>query len=169
MKNDYVLSESDSDIVFAVITADNKTDLIKLVSLAIKEEFSYEKVTFRNDSYSERSGTVFMSFDCLGDGDEDEDSEIREIELNLTAIYNVDNLKLTDEEIIKNCQKDKREMMTLMLLGLLVLSAYSYGCFLKYFDFDNVFFFILMFEIIIGLYYFIKAQLKIKSLQSKTE
>lgn len=168
MKNDYVLSESDSDNVFAVISSDNRTDLINLVSLAIKEEFSYEKVTFRDDSYSERSGTVFMSFNCLGDGDEDEDSEIREVELNLTAIYNTDGLITVDDKI-NILKRTKKEMCVLSILGLVFLLGYSYGCFkLNYFKFDEVIFYLLIIEIVVMIFFYFKANLKLKKLYGTT-
>jgi len=91
MKNNYLLSEKDSNQVFAVIkevepiSALRNTELINKVGIAIEEEFCYEeKVKVIHDSFSEMGGTLYMSFKCVGDCDEE---EIREVELNLTTIY----------------------------------------------------------------------------------
>lgn len=90
-KQDYLLTEKGSDIVFAVISQVNglaslkNIELINKVGQAIEDEFCYEeRVKVIHDSFSETNGTLFMSFNCLADGDEE---EIREVELNLTAIY----------------------------------------------------------------------------------
>lgn len=91
LKQNYLLSEDGSDQVFAVISQVNglaslsNTELINKVGLAIEEEFCYEeRVKVIHDSFRETNGTLYMSFNCLADGDEE---EIREVELNLTAIY----------------------------------------------------------------------------------
>ena len=125
MANDYLLTEVESDIAFAVISADNKTTMIGLVALAIKEEFSYEDVTFRSDSYSERSGIVFMSFNCLS---EDGEEDIREVELNLTAIYSLESLKMENEDVIKHLKKFGNEKGIFSLLGILMLVSFILIC-----------------------------------------
>jgi hypothetical protein len=92
MINDYVISEKDSNLVFGVIrrvddcrlNLTNKV-LIRKVSQAIQDEFCYP-VRPKNSLNSIRisGSTIYMSFDCVTD---DDDEEIREVELNLTAIY----------------------------------------------------------------------------------
>ena len=91
MKRDFLVSEEGSANVFAVvreveaIASLSNTELINKVGLAVEEEFGYEeRVKVIHDSFNETNGTLFMSFNCLADGDEE---EIREVELNITAIY----------------------------------------------------------------------------------
>ena len=121
MKNNYLLTEVETDIAFAVITTENKANTVKLVELAIKEEYLYEKVTFISDTYSERSGIITMSFDCLN---EDGDEDIREVELNLTIIYNIEDMKLSDEDVLKRHKKFGNEMGLLSLLGIFMLASF---------------------------------------------
>ncbi len=126
MKTNYILTECDSDVVFAVISAETKAIEIELVALAIKEEFTYEKVTFRSDSYSSRSGTVFMSFDCFSEGDSEDEGDLKEIELNLTAIYSSNDIKLTDEKKLKHHIRFRNEMGILGIIGILGLILFLY-------------------------------------------
>ena len=92
MKRDYVISEKDSSVVFGVIkgvddanvNSTNKS-LIRKVSQAVQDQYCYEtKPTICSDSIKLLGATIFMVFDCVTDDDE---VEIREVELNLTAIY----------------------------------------------------------------------------------
>lgn len=91
MKQDYVLSEKDSLLVFGVIKGieapfnDANIDLINKVGQAVEDEFCYEeRVKLVHGSVKEIDGTIYISFRCL---DEIEEEEIRDLELNLTAIY----------------------------------------------------------------------------------
>ncbi len=91
----YLLSEKDSNNVFAVIKdidadmiTQANTKLINKVGQAIEDEFCYEeRVKIVHDSIVETSGDfpkIYMEFRCIDDCEEE---EIREIELNLVAIY----------------------------------------------------------------------------------
>ena len=91
----YLLSEKDSNLVFAVIKdidadliSQANTKLINKVGQAIEEEFCYsERVKIVHDSIIETSGDstqIEMSFRCI---DEIEEEEIREFKLTLTTIY----------------------------------------------------------------------------------
>lgn len=94
MVNNYLLSEKDSDIVFAVIKDIDTTligeayiKLINKVGQAIEDEYCYEervKIVHGSIEYKEGNSTFFMSFRCF---DECEEEEIREVELNQVAIY----------------------------------------------------------------------------------
>lgn len=88
----YLLSEKDSNIIFAVIkdvepiAKLNNTDLINKVGLAVEDEYCYEeRVKVIHDTFQENSsGGINIDFKCIDDcGDE----EIREFELRLTTIY----------------------------------------------------------------------------------
>lgn len=90
-KQNYLLTEKGSNIVFAVISQVNgfaslkNIELINKVGQAVEDEFCYEdKVKVVHNTFKETNGTIFIDFRGLDDcGDE----EIREFELNLTAIY----------------------------------------------------------------------------------
>ena len=91
MKLDYILSEADSEIVFAVISNIDSTDseskqiLIDKVILAVKDEYLYENVIYVEKSMKESNNDIItLSFTCFDDGEEE---DIREVELNVTAIY----------------------------------------------------------------------------------
>lgn len=92
MKRDYVISEKDSNEVFGVIKGvddanvnlTNKS-LIRKVSQAIQDQYCYEtKPTVGFASIQMLGATIYMEFGCITDDDE---VEMREVELNLTAIY----------------------------------------------------------------------------------
>ena len=91
MKLDYVLTETDSEIVFAVISniyttdSESKQILIDKVALAVKDEYTYENIIYIEESMKEGNNDVItLSFTCFDDGEEE---DIREVELNVTAIY----------------------------------------------------------------------------------
>lgn len=94
MINNYLLSEKDSDLVFAVIKdidtaliGEGYIDLINKVGQAIEDEYCYEeriKLIHGSIEYKENSPIFYMSFKCL---DDIEEEEIREVELNQVAIY----------------------------------------------------------------------------------
>lgn len=90
----YLVSEKDSENVFAVvkdIDADTETQnnfkLIEKVAKTIQDEFCYEKVkvysviSVVNDADIPK---IFMGFDCIT---EDDEEEVREVELNLVTVY----------------------------------------------------------------------------------
>jgi hypothetical protein len=94
MINNYILSEADSDVVFAVISGIDSTDsnsrtlLVNKTSIAVKENFCYKIANYNNGTFSERNGKITFSLNCFDeDAEDDEEEEIREIELNLVAIY----------------------------------------------------------------------------------
>jgi len=86
----FKLTETDSNIVFAIIKAKkdcnsvikNTKKVKKLVALAVKEEWCYETVNLVDWNYNESNNQ--MSFDCIT---EDGGEEIRAIDLSLTFIY----------------------------------------------------------------------------------
>ena len=94
MINNYLLSEKDSDLVFAVIKdidtaliGEGYIDLINKVGQAIEDEYCYEeriKLIHGSIEYKENSHIFYISFKCL---DDIEEEEIREVELNQVAIY----------------------------------------------------------------------------------
>jgi len=89
-KTYFALTEDNSNIVIAVVRAKTKPDgivkkakkLKKLIALAVKEEWGYEKVEFGGWAYNETMNQ--MVFDCTVDGG---DEEMRAIDLNITALY----------------------------------------------------------------------------------
>ncbi len=102
MIKNYTLAERDSDRVFAIIK-DIETDdlsmnyyptLVNKVKQAIEEEFTYEgSVNVIHDEktiktihfpYENNTSLFYMSFSYWNDEDEE---EIREVELNQIAIY----------------------------------------------------------------------------------
>jgi hypothetical protein len=89
-KTTFTLTEDNSNYVIAVVqlkTGDNgviknSKKAKKLIAKAVKEEWIYEKVTCEDWNYNESNNQ--MAFDCILDGGE---TEIRAIDLNLTALY----------------------------------------------------------------------------------
>ena len=162
MKNNYLLTEVESDVAFAVITTENKANTVKLVELAIKEEYLYEKVTFISDTYSERSGIITMSFDCLND---DGEEDIREVELNLTAVYNFDDIKMENEDVIKKHKKFGNEMGLLSLMGLFMLASFIAinDNWKNHFGFLGI----VSAQILTMLYFYLKAKWDIRVLTNK--
>ena len=92
MINNYILSEADSDVVFAVISGIDSTDsnsrtiLLNKTSIAVKENYCYETVNYNNGTFSERNGRIKFTLNCFIE-DTENDKDIREFELNLVAIY----------------------------------------------------------------------------------
>ena len=91
MGKDYLLSEKGSDYVFAVISGiegeinDANIDLMNKVGLAVEEQFCYEElVKLIHGSVKKNGRTVYISFNCIGECDEE---EIRDLELTETSIY----------------------------------------------------------------------------------
>jgi len=88
LKQDYVLSQKDSNLVFGVISqvsglaSTKNTELIDKVIQAVKDEYCYEICEVLE--ISETNSTIFIDIQATNDCDEE---EIREFELNLTAIY----------------------------------------------------------------------------------
>lgn len=89
-KTYFTLTEENSNNVIAVIkskTGDNgivknPKKVKKLVSLAVKEEWIYERVELVEWNYNESNNS--MVFNCYLDGGE---SEIRIIDLTITTLY----------------------------------------------------------------------------------
>lgn len=96
MIQSYILSEKDSDQVFAVIKDLDTTkigegypDLINKVGQAIEDEYCYEervKIVHGSVINTDRQGIpcIYMEFNCIADGDEE---EIREVQLIPISIY----------------------------------------------------------------------------------
>lgn len=92
----YLLSEKDSDNVFAVIKdidadliSQANTKLINKVGQAIEDEFCYEervKIIHGSVVSTDDCGIpcIHMSFRCI---DEIEEEEIRDVVLNLITVY----------------------------------------------------------------------------------
>ena len=96
MIQSYVLSERDSDQVFAVIKdldtakiGEGYPDLINKVGQAIEDEFCYEervKIVHGSVINTDRNGIpcIYMDFRCL---DDIEEEETREVQLLPISIY----------------------------------------------------------------------------------
>lgn len=96
MIQSYVLSEKDSNEVFAVIKdldtakiGEGYSDLINKVGQAIEDEYCYEervKIVHGSVVNTDRNGIpcVYLDFRCIADGDEE---EIREVQLLPISIY----------------------------------------------------------------------------------
>lgn len=84
----YTITEDNSNIVIAVVKTkrnENKENILKrieAVKLAVKEEWCYAEVHLVSYEYDEMTNQ--MSFDCIT---EDEEEEIRVVDLNLTTLY----------------------------------------------------------------------------------
>ena len=98
MIQSYVLSERDSDQVFAVIKDLDTTkigegypDLINKVGQAIEDEFCYEervKIVHGSVNNTDKNGIpcIYLDFRCPDDVNEDEDY-VRQVQLLPIAIY----------------------------------------------------------------------------------
>ena len=96
MIQSYIVSEKDSDQVFAVIKDLDTTkigegypDLINKVGQAIEDEYCYEervKIVHGSVINTDNKGIpcVYMEFRCIADGDEE---EIKEVQLIPITIY----------------------------------------------------------------------------------
>lgn len=83
-KPSFTVTEKNSSIVFAAIKDVSTNEILKeKTALAVKEEFCYETVTPHQDIVN-NGDIVHVSFDCIT---EDGEEEVRDIELQLTAIY----------------------------------------------------------------------------------
>jgi hypothetical protein len=80
---DYIVTEDGSDVAIAVIQTKDDLMTIEKVKLAVKEEWSYDKVEVV-ESGGGINGMLKFALDCTT---EDGDEEIRAVELNLIAVY----------------------------------------------------------------------------------
>jgi len=83
MKNSYIVTEEGSNIVIAVVTGASNTEIRTKTATAVEEHFIYDSVK-PTGKIVDRGNVMFMSFHCEVD---DGSTEIRDIELSLTAIY----------------------------------------------------------------------------------
>lgn len=78
----YLVSESVSYESFAVVRGFSNDTLKERTSLAVKENFCFKSV--ESEILSDRNGKITLTCKCT---DDDDEIIIKEIELNLVAIY----------------------------------------------------------------------------------